>query len=444
MTKTYTDKELIEILQNRAKELDRTPKYKDFVKTRNPFPSVYLRRFGSWNDALREAGLPINKESPQYSDEELISILQNKAKELGRTPKQREISFTTALRKHFGSFSKALEKAKLSPLHIFNVDSLKGILKAYYDRISRTMSDETVMKYMAVLTDLEDYLKSRDLSLEEVDFKVLIDYFDILKERGAFNPSKKSRKRARPNSPRTLGNKYRVVHKFLKWTLRYCKKLSIDPIIDEITILDIEDEVPFTLGKNEYDTERRALRRDEVIMIRPIISEDFYDSLLFDINVNLGLRISEICKMRIKDIKKEKDFSYVVVRGKGNKLRDVVLTDAQVSLIEKMLAYRELNDVQHDHLFFTKIYKNPPSKSAMNKIYQEITKKIQINEELKDTEITAHILRYTMVSYLEDARVTEKVIMQRLGHAGSGATSRYGRKQMLEQKQILEEKCPYI
>ena len=107
----YTEEELIEILQYKAKELGRTPKSNEIKQ----FQTI-VKHFGSFNQGLEAAGLAFNRErsrSNPYTKEELIEILQHKAKKLGRTPTQREVKQAGIIQKHFGSFNKGLEAAGL-------------------------------------------------------------------------------------------------------------------------------------------------------------------------------------------------------------------------------------------------------------------------------------------------------------------------------------------
>ena len=52
--KKETDEELIEILKNKAKELNKIPSIREMS---NPSASSYIVRFGSWENAYKEAGL---------------------------------------------------------------------------------------------------------------------------------------------------------------------------------------------------------------------------------------------------------------------------------------------------------------------------------------------------------------------------------------------------
>ncbi|MBS4161480.1 hypothetical protein GWP49_30875, partial [Klebsiella pneumoniae] len=109
--KDYTKEELIEILQQRSKELGRSPK-KEEVKQ----DQTIRRNFGSFNKGLEAAGLTPGKRR-EYTEEELIHILQEKAKELGRSPKQMEVKQWSTIVKRFGNFNKGLIAAGLAPNH---------------------------------------------------------------------------------------------------------------------------------------------------------------------------------------------------------------------------------------------------------------------------------------------------------------------------------------
>lgn len=108
MAKKYTKEELIEILRQLANELGRSPKKKEIKQ----FDAI-KRNFGNLNNALRAAGLPLNREYSTYTNVDLIRILQNKADELGRPPTPKEIKQADTIKKRFGSFNNGLKAAGL-------------------------------------------------------------------------------------------------------------------------------------------------------------------------------------------------------------------------------------------------------------------------------------------------------------------------------------------
>ncbi|MBN2368707.1 hypothetical protein JXC34_06815 [Candidatus Woesearchaeota archaeon] len=116
----YTKEQLIHFLKKLSSDLKRTPTIKDMNKKKKfPSASTYFKRFGSWNNSLKKAGLKINI-SRKYDKKELIENLILLRKELARIPKASDLkkkkwsaSYST-YRKYFGSWKNALKKAGIS------------------------------------------------------------------------------------------------------------------------------------------------------------------------------------------------------------------------------------------------------------------------------------------------------------------------------------------
>jgi hypothetical protein len=113
----YTKEQLIFFLKKLASEKKKSPTIKD-VNCNKKLPSsgTYFRRFGSWNNSLREAGLKVNVRK-QYSKQELIDNLKHLYNELARTPKSADLksrdwiaSYTT-YKKYFSTWRNALREA---------------------------------------------------------------------------------------------------------------------------------------------------------------------------------------------------------------------------------------------------------------------------------------------------------------------------------------------
>lgn len=112
-----TDEELIADLKRVANGLN-----KDFVsfqryKKRGKYDSTTLaRRFGSWSEALKRAGLQVNRHPPRISEEELFQNIEEIWVKLGRQPRVTEIQKPLskyspgAYQKRFGTWRKALTK----------------------------------------------------------------------------------------------------------------------------------------------------------------------------------------------------------------------------------------------------------------------------------------------------------------------------------------------
>ena len=117
----YTNKEILEILKAKAEQLGRPPKTQDVDTDENmPCSKTYFLRFGSWDKVLKLAGISSSSRYPN-TDDELLEMLKAKAEQLGRTPTARDIydnddmPYPATYHRRFGSWNKALKAAGLSP-----------------------------------------------------------------------------------------------------------------------------------------------------------------------------------------------------------------------------------------------------------------------------------------------------------------------------------------
>lgn len=123
-TTPFTDDELIAFLVEFADRIGQSPTQKQVQKASEmPSVGVYKNHFGDWNTALRTAGLDVNIE--MFSDDELVAILQEFASELSYTPSKNkmddkeELPSAALYRQRFGSWNQALRAAGLEPNYDF-------------------------------------------------------------------------------------------------------------------------------------------------------------------------------------------------------------------------------------------------------------------------------------------------------------------------------------
>ena len=117
----YTDSELLSDLGIVAKKLGKNTVTKRECLKHGSFGQQTLsKRFGSWEDALKKAGLSADRLA-HITTEELITDIQNVAKKLGKRSltlddyKKSGAYSEQPIRKHFGTWLRALEKAGLVP-----------------------------------------------------------------------------------------------------------------------------------------------------------------------------------------------------------------------------------------------------------------------------------------------------------------------------------------
>ncbi len=141
MAYKYTDDDLIKIIQEKYKELGRVPRRREIKQN-----GVIRTRFGSWNNALIKAGLIPSRSTEKLTQEDCIKLIRKKAKELGRTPYAREwnedktLPCTDTVRKVFNNktWYEIVQIAGLKP--IYTDLRVKG------EHLFNQLSDEEVLK----------------------------------------------------------------------------------------------------------------------------------------------------------------------------------------------------------------------------------------------------------------------------------------------------------
>lgn len=105
--------DLIIELREVCQEIGDSPTMEEFDEISEYSPHTYQYRFGSWKEALEEIGCSLNR---GYSRDGLIEFLNELYEDIGRTPTIKDIMASSGpsvyqFKKHFGSWNNALEEA---------------------------------------------------------------------------------------------------------------------------------------------------------------------------------------------------------------------------------------------------------------------------------------------------------------------------------------------
>lgn len=125
-TKQISREELLAELQQLQDELGRVPKTADMKDDGVYSYGVYYDRFGSWKEAVTEAGFETeenNRETDRISEKELIAELNQLYDDLGQVPKTTDMDkhgkySATTYRNRYGSWDEAVSEAGFDPAEI--------------------------------------------------------------------------------------------------------------------------------------------------------------------------------------------------------------------------------------------------------------------------------------------------------------------------------------
>lgn len=276
------------------------------------------------------------------------------------------------------------------------------IILSYKDYLTiiQEKAKSTVYAYTIDVMLLINYLKTRDkyqdLEVSEkfiklIELKDLYGFLSYLKN-------------DRDNNSFARARKIAAMKSFFK----YCEtKLKI---LEENPCKDLE--VP---KKPSKQINYLTLEQSQSLLKDIVGRNKERDLAILTLFLNCGLRLSELCNIRLKDIRED----ILVVRGKGDKDRTVYLNDKCLDVVK--IYIEERKNIKHSYLFLSE-----RKKQISKRDVQYIVKKNLESTGLDTSKYSTHKLRHTAATLLyKHANVDIRTIQKILGHENIGTTQVY-------------------
>lgn len=273
-----------------------------------------------------------------------------------------------------------------------------------YLEIERGRSVKTIENYDRYLTRFLFFLKSEDpkkLTESSVrEFRLWLNR----------QPGTKSGRHTNPLKRRTQ-NYYLIA---LRAFLKYLRKRGIESLNPErIELAKVSERsldliTSAELGRlmNGPDTSTLTGKRDKAIL-----------ELLF----STGLRVSELCSLSVDDIDlTREEFS---IRGKGEKIRVVFLSDAAKDALRTYLkARKDMSDAMF--VQYGKNAKNSTDPRLSPRAVQRLIKHYAIKAGIT-RKVTPHVIRHSFATDLLQNGADLRSVQALLGHANIATTQVY-------------------
>lgn len=279
---------------------------------------------------------------------------------------------------------------------------LPEIIKSYEDYLSviQEKASSTVYSYIVDIMMFIDYLKTKD-QYQDLDIdKNFIKLIDLQDLYGFLSYVKNERN----NSPFARARKIASIKSFFKYCETKIKIINNNPCRE----LEVPKKPKKQINYLNLDESKKLLK--------DIVGRNKKrDLAILTLFLNCGLRLSELCSIRFKDIKEDT----LVVRGKGNKDRTVYLNEMCLRAIEDYMEERK--HIKHSYLFVSE-RKNQLCKRQVQYIVQK-----NISATNLDTnKYTTHKLRHTAATLLyKHSNVDIRTIQTILGHKNISTTTIY-------------------
>lgn len=273
-----------------------------------------------------------------------------------------------------------------------------------YLEIERGRSVKTIENYDHYLTVFFTYAKvKKPVELTEE----LVREFRLWLNR---QPGTKVGKRVEPMKRRTQNYYLIAVRAFLK----FLRKRGIESLSPErIELAKVPERSLDLISPKELERLMAAPDTSTVTGLR--------DRAILELLFSTGLRISELCGLSIDDVDLSRDeFS---VRGKGDKIRVVFLSDAAKAAITAYLKKRKDLD---DALFiqYGKNAKQAKDLRLSPRAVQRLLKSHAVQAGIT-RKVTPHVIRHSFATDLLSNGADLRSVQALLGHANIGTTQIY-------------------
>ena len=273
-----------------------------------------------------------------------------------------------------------------------------------YLEIERGRSVKTVENYDRYLLRFFSYTKTeqpRDITEEKVrNFRLWLNR----------QPGTKTRSHTSPMKRRTQ-NYYLIA---LRAFLKYLRKRGIASLAPEkIELAKVPDRSLDLISASELNRLLQSPDTKTLVGLR--------NRAILELLFSTGLRVSELCSLSIDDVDLSRDeFS---VRGKGEKIRVVFLSESAKGAIRNYLTKRkdmhEALFIQHSNRI-TEIQDLQLSVRAVQRILKQCATEAGITKK-----VTPHVLRHSFATNLLQNGADLRSVQALLGHAHIATTQVY-------------------
>jgi len=292
----------------------------------------------------------------------------------------------------------------------------------FHCEFEKNLSPKTIKAYKIDLKQLSEFIKNNGYSetIEKLDKIILKAY---LKQLSSFKPKTIKRKVA---TIRAFLNEMEVEEIIMINPFRRMRVLIKEPIILPTVMNSFEIE---KLISTVWDD--RKLYQNESFSYSQVIRNIAVFELLFA----TGMRVSELCNLRMPDI--DLATFTIKINGKGSKER---LT--QVCNTEAILAITRYYDlfkgvIINNGFFFLNRSSNRFSEQSVRLLIKKYVGRTGLKKN-----ITPHTFRHSFATLLLEEDVDIKYIQHLLGHSSIVTTQIYTHVNMQQRSKILNLKHP--
>lgn len=276
---------------------------------------------------------------------------------------------------------------------------MNKVLRRYvqYLKLEKNYSNNTCDAYIADLNKFLDYINTVDLAVEEVKLEDMHNFSSVVMDLGV-HPSSLSR--------------------ILSGVRSFYRFLLLSDMIDHDPMELLEypkkaRKLPDILSVEEVDAIENAIDLSQ--------PEGQRNKAIIEVLFSCGLRVSELCTLKLSDLYLEEGF--IKVDGKGAKQRLVPISGKAIKELNLYFQDRNTYDIRPEcanYVFVSKKRKRNLSRIMVFHLIKELVELAGIKKT-----VSPHTFRHSFATSLLEGGANLRAIQAMLGHESIGTTEIY-------------------
>ena len=267
-----------------------------------------------------------------------------------------------------------------------NIDILSGY--NYYLKVERGLSPNTVKAYTADIEGFYEFLRHRGATLRDASSSDISDY--IISVSDYLSKRSQARLLSSPNS-------------FFDYLVSEGERK--DNPSSAVDSPKLGKYLPVVLSVEEVRAILKAAPNER-------------DRAILEVLYGCGLRVSEVCSLKISEVYLKDMF--VKVMGKGSKERLVPMAPSTASAIMDYLSVRPESDAGCEDVLFLNRFGRALSRVAVFKMVKSVALVAGV-----DKNLSPHTFRHSFATHLVENGADLRVVQEMLGHESILTTEIY-------------------
>lgn len=279
------------------------------------------------------------------------------------------------------------------------INTAKSPIARYrrYLQLEKSMTENTLDAYIGDVLKLDKFLEAAQKDTREAVHEDVQAFFKSLADVGIH-----------PRSRARILSSLRSYYSFLKMD----GYISGNPV-ENIQSPAFGRHLPDVLALEEIDSMINAIDLSSV--------EGLRNRAIIETMYSCGLRVSELCSLRLSDLYLDEEF--VRVLGKGGKQRLVPVSSRAIAELRAYISERASMNIApgcEDYIFLSYRRGKPLSRITVFHIVKELVAVVGINKI-----VSPHTFRHSFATHLLEGGANLRAIQSMLGHESISTTEIY-------------------